>query len=231
MFATGFKFASFVSKALHNGGGTTMLVWGSGRKQVRLRAAGTKPCTNCGMERSFSVKLHYAYAHLYYLFSWITRREYLSVCDVCSRGHAMSRQDAEAGLTEDPIPFLERSGWKIGAGILAAMAALLTVMPFITANAQRPHVGDVYEALLDPRDSDVKNRYGLVRVESISDQSITLVSSREAYPDRKTVHAAFEAKRWQETAYLDRDHPFQLTPQNLEGFLRSGRVYNIWRDD
>jgi hypothetical protein len=208
-----------------------MLIWGSGRKQVRLRAAGTKPCTNCGTERSFSVLLSYSYAHLYYLFSWITRRAYLQVCDVCSKGQTIAREEAEVGLKEDPIPYLERSGWKIGAGILAALAAFLTLMPFITANAQRPHVGDVYEALLDPRDGDAKNRYGLVRVESISDQSITLVSSREAYPDRKAVHAAFEARRWKETAYLDREHPFQLTPQNLEGFLRSGRVFNIWRED
>jgi hypothetical protein len=89
-----------------------MLVWGSGRKQVRLRAAGTKSCTNCGTDRSFSVKLHYAYAHVYYLFSWITRRDYLLVCDVCSHSQTLTRPDAEAGLSEDPIPFLERSGGK-----------------------------------------------------------------------------------------------------------------------
>jgi hypothetical protein len=116
-------------------------------------------------------------------------------------------------------------------GILAGLAAMLAILPAITANARHPHVRDVYEAMLDPHDGDTANRYGLVRVESIGEKSIVLVSSKEAYADQKAVHAAFEAKRWKEPAYLDKEHPFQLPPENLEVFLRRGRVFNIWRDD
>lgn len=208
-----------------------MLIWGSGRNQVVLRSAGTRNCADCGTARPFSVRLHYAYVHLYYLFSCVTRREYVVSCDVCSRGQSLPREEAEAGLTEDPIPFTTRSGWKIGAGILACMAAGLFLLPAITANANRPHIGDVYEALLDSRSGDTTNRYGLVRIESISDKKIVLVASKEAYADQKTVHAAFEAKRWREPAYLDMAHPFELTPERLEGFVQSGRVFNIWRED
>ena len=212
-----------------------MLIWGSGGNTVRVAAVESKDCPTCGMERNFALYLQYRYAHLYYLFSWITRREYLVACDVCKRGHSVTREEMAAHLTEDPIPFLQRSGWKIGAGILGGLIGVVAlasvVMPKITENAQRPHVGDVYECTFGPQGDSAVSRYGLVRVQSVSDQAIVLVSSTESYADRKAAHDAFSAKRWKEPAYLNTDHPFEMAPTDLERFLRSGKVFNIWRED
>lgn len=211
-----------------------MLIWGSGSDSLRVRAASSKPCPTCGLERPFSLYLLYDYAHLYYLFSWVTKRVYLVACDICQRGTVVPRSDVGA-LPEDPIPALRRSGWKIGAGLLGGLLALALisglVLPRISANAQRAHVGDIYECQFDRRPGETADRYGLVRIQSVSDTAISLAASRTDYADRSQAHADFVAKRWTDPGYLDTGRPFTLTPAQLERLRQSGRVFAIWRED
>jgi hypothetical protein len=181
--------------------------------------------------RPFGLSLHYGYAHVYYLLSWVTRREYFVACDICHRGAKITRKEAEALSPADPVPTLRRSGWKIGLGVVGALVAFAAILPMITANAQRPHVGDVYECMFDAQEGDAKDRYGLVLVQAISENQVALVPSKAAYSDRKSAHEAFTTKQWRDPAFLDAAHSFNISPEQLQRFLSSGRVFNIWREN
>jgi len=211
-----------------------MLSWGSGSGSLRVRAESTRMCAICGLGRPFSLYLCYGYAHLYYLFSWVTKREYLLACDICRHGNVVPRS-AVGTLKDDPIPALRRSGWKIGAGLLGGLLAFAViggaVLPRITENARRPHVGDVYECQFDRQPGATADRYGLVRIQSVGAAGVTFVPSKADYADRAGAHADFVARRWSEPEYLDTSHPFTLTAAQLERLRGSGRVFAIWREN
>lgn len=207
-----------------------MLIWGRGSAGVRVAAAGNNDCPYCETEKPYSVYLNYRYAHLYYLFSWITQREYVRACDNCRRGKVLSRDEVKALAAVDPVPWLQRSGWMIGAGLIGACLLFAAVLPAITANARRVHVGDVYECQFDAREGDA-NRYGLLRVQALEGEHVVMVPSKEEYADRKSADAAFEARRWKEPGYLDVGHAFRMSALELEKFASSGRVIMVWRED
>jgi hypothetical protein len=207
-----------------------MLIWGSGNTGIRVCANGQRECPSCKEEKPYSIYLNYSYAHLYYLFSWITKREYISACDTCRRGKVVTRDDVKALTAVDPVPWIRRSGWMLGAGLIGACLLFAAVLPAITANAQRVHVGDVYECQFDVREGG-GNRYGLLRVQAVEGDRVVMVPSKEMYADRKSADAAFEARRWKEPNYLDAVHAFRITALELDKFAKSGKVFVIWRED
>jgi len=206
-----------------------MLIWGSGSGGLRVGAAGEGDCPHCETKKPYSIYLNYKYAHLYYLFSWITHREYIRACDNCRRGEVVRRAEAKALAPVDPIPWLRRSGWMLGAGLIGACLLFAAILPAITANAQRVHVGDVYECQFDTREGEA-NRYGLVRVQALEGENVVLVPSKEAYADRPSADAALKARRWREPNYLDTANAFRMTTAELQKFASSGRVFMIFRD-
>ncbi|HEY0781337.1 MAG TPA: hypothetical protein VGE98_02700 [Thermoanaerobaculia bacterium] len=102
-----------------------MIIWGSGGKVVDLGLTGYEHCEVCEKTRPFHVYLKYRYAHLYYIFSWVTKRQYVKACEVCGRGSELQKADVPALLPQlpasDPIPFMNRYGWLIGLSILGAL--------------------------------------------------------------------------------------------------------------
>ncbi len=48
------------------------IIWGSGGNSVDLGVTEHKHCEICERERPFATVLQYRYAHLYWVFSWIT---------------------------------------------------------------------------------------------------------------------------------------------------------------
>lgn len=87
------------------------IIWGSGGDTVDLGVAEHRHCEVCERERPFKILLRYKYAHLYWVFSWITEKRYLLLCDVCSRGWLLNTAEIEKKLPKSPIPFIHRWGW------------------------------------------------------------------------------------------------------------------------
>src|SRR5215467_13164356 len=92
-------------------GTQTMIIWGSGGDIKDLGVTEPRTCSTCDKERPFKLLLQYKYAHLYWLFRWITEKNYLLACDVCRRGWKLNTADVESKLAENPIPFMTRCGW------------------------------------------------------------------------------------------------------------------------
>ena len=57
-----------------------MIIWGSGGKSIDLGQTQTKRCETCEKDRPFKTLLNYRYAHLYYIFGWLTQKKYLLLC-------------------------------------------------------------------------------------------------------------------------------------------------------
>jgi hypothetical protein len=91
------------------------IVWGTGGDKVYLEVSPQKKfCPCCEQERYYHTSLHYRYAHLYWLFQWITEKHYYHLCEVCQRGWELDLQEGEAlekALPNNPIPFIARFGW------------------------------------------------------------------------------------------------------------------------
>jgi hypothetical protein len=94
------------------------IIWGSGGNSIDLGVVEHQHCETCERERPFRTILHYRYAHLYWVFSFLTKKEYLLLCDICSRGWTLNTAEVEKTLTKNPIPFIRQWGWTILVGLI-----------------------------------------------------------------------------------------------------------------
>jgi len=95
-----------------------MIIWGSGGDAINLGHAAQRHCETCEKEQAFATHLHYRYAHLYYLFCWVTKKQYLLACNVCRNGWVLNAKEVEASLAKHPIPFYRRYGWAVLLGLV-----------------------------------------------------------------------------------------------------------------
>jgi len=87
------------------------IVWGSGGDSVDLGVVDHRHCDTCERVRPFKTLLQYRYAHIYWVFSWVTEKKYVLVCDVCHRGWELKAKEIEKNFSKHPIPFMKRYGW------------------------------------------------------------------------------------------------------------------------
>lgn len=109
-----------------------MIIWGSGGHDIDLGQVETTRCSICEKDRPFKLHLQYRYAHLYYIFSWITEKKYLLLCDVCSRGWKLNTKEVEATFKKHPIPFMKRFGWLFLVGPLFAILLIGILGPIFS---------------------------------------------------------------------------------------------------
>lgn len=107
-----------------------ILIWGTTPKSVDLGPAGNGECGTCGQERPYRWQLQYQVNHLYYAFGFVSRKRYLRICEICSRGELQPVASLEAALGRSVIPFMERFGCLAAAGGLAAIVLLLALVGF-----------------------------------------------------------------------------------------------------
>jgi hypothetical protein len=100
-----------------------MIVWGWGRRNVELGAAGTGACAACQKEQPFKLLLSYQFFRLYWLFGMVTSKQYLRLCTVCGKGQKVEAQQVEPNFKPLPIPFMQRYGLlTFGAVVLVVVA-------------------------------------------------------------------------------------------------------------
>ena len=96
-----------------------MIIWGARSNTIDLGAIETKACPTCEKERTHRLILQYRYAHLYYIFGAVTKKQYICACEICGRGPALNSKEVESTLKKKPIPFIHRLGWTILIGLIA----------------------------------------------------------------------------------------------------------------
>ena len=106
-----------------------MIVFGSRKYLVDLGHQEAQQCTNCGQSRLFRTFLQYTSFALYWVFGVITERKYLKLCDVCSRGVEVPKDQLPSyNPTPASIPFMHRYGLLIFGGIVVGIVAFSALL-------------------------------------------------------------------------------------------------------
>ena len=129
-----------------------MLISGSGGGQSVLGAAGTHECPACGQTSSFSAVCNYEYAHLWWLCSMVTKRNYFLKCDNCQSLTPVEKSAIREQFPKDNIPFLRRRGWMIFAAIVAVIVAVIF---FESARGKQRADERFAQFIAEPRIGDV----------------------------------------------------------------------------
>jgi hypothetical protein len=156
-----------------------MIIWGSKGEAVNLGPQASRHCPTCEKERPFHVMLQYTVRHFWYVFKWVTGKQYALVCDVCQRGSQLDAKAVESKLAKSPIPFGTRWGWAFLVGLLA-IAGVFVAMDNSSRNSSReryvaaPQKGDLYvlniASLLKAPQS--KYMYAVIRVRGVRPDSV-----------------------------------------------------------
>jgi hypothetical protein len=185
-----------------------MIVWGTGGDVVQLGAAGQGECQSCERERNFRNVLAYRYAHIWYLFSWVTQKQYMTVCEACNRGFQHDSKSFEAKLGKSPIPFYRRFG---GLVLLGLIGVFVLVGILASQNAARhdvallagPQVGDRYSVDLGevvPGGFEGK-AYGVVRVSGVEGGQVTLEVPQTGYDQWRGADTDLDLPKSQASSY------------------------------
>lgn len=212
-----------------------MLIWGSGGDVVQLGNAGEAHCQICEKDRPFKNILSYRYAHLWYLFSWVTEKTYATVCDVCGRGTRHDSKQFEEKLGKSPIPFYRRFGGLFLLGLIA-VAVVFGIVASNQSNARetkliaQPQVGDLYVVDLEklvPGGFD-GHAYGVMRVASINGQQISLQVPNMGYSKLTGASRDLSSKARDESYYVAEQ--IQLPISQLQQLHDSGEIHDVSRN-
>lgn len=165
-----------------------MLVWGSGSKSVKFGNPEIKRCQTCGKDTQFRNVVEYRYAHIWYLFSWVTKKRYLSLCEICERGVELDKKQVESTLLSNPIPFQKRYGWAFLVGLIAFAIGMLVfdqerqkAADYSYLSAPQPN--DLYVTDLErlkPQSSS-PSLYGVMRVTRVDGDNVDFLIPKLGY--------------------------------------------------
>lgn len=178
----------------HAQGEYAMLIWGSGGKTVELGNAMSAHCAVCEKERTFKDVLAYRYAHIWYLFRWVTKKSYYTVCEICGRGKEHVSKAYESAHGKSAIPAFDRFGGWLLAALIAGVVVLAVVAGRQSDEREaslllQPQVGDLYSARVDKfTDGFDGLTYGIMRVASVDGQSVALEIPNSGYNKMKGVN-------------------------------------------
>ena len=156
-----------------------MIVWGAKSEVANLGPDASRHCPTCEKERPFHVVLQYTVRHIWYVFKWVTGKQYATVCEVCQRGNKLDAKTVESRLTKPAIPFGKRWGWAFLAGMLA-----IAVVFGALDDSNRGRSREAYLAAPKPGDQYIVNvasfatapsskyLYGVLRVRAVNADSI-----------------------------------------------------------
>ena len=105
-----------------------IIIWGTAGSSLDLGSRERIHCRVCGTVRPFHLVLTYEYSHLYYVFGFVSRKEYVLCCGVCQDGVLLDSKEVETGLGYSPIPFLHRFGCLTGVILVLAFIIFMALV-------------------------------------------------------------------------------------------------------
>ena len=212
-----------------------MLVWGAKSQVADLGPRRSRSCATCEKERPFHLVLRYTVRHFWYVFRWVTGKQYAEVCHVCQRGNKLDTKLVESNLAKSPIPFGERWSWAFLAGLMA-IVVMFDVFGTSSRNASReaylaaPLPGDRYivnvAGLLKKPQSEPM--YGLLRVRTVNGSSVefdapTYFYSRASGPEKDVRDGKLD-----EPGYFSLT-PIVLSKEEIARMHREHAIHSIAR--
>jgi len=214
-----------------------MLVWGSGSGYAPIGAAGAGHCANCNAVRAFNYGVNYRYAHVWYVFKWITRRAYVRLCSICDKGTDVTKAEALAGGQLPKLPGLPRWAWGIVAALIAGVA--ITAYLGIAQDKQQiaeavahPKAGDVFLLDLSEVSSDYSGHhdYGLMKVVAVAaDGAVSVLTANDAFGRLADARKELRRSDYATATRFDDDDPIALSAARLAELRDSGAIDAVRR--
>jgi hypothetical protein len=212
-----------------------MIVWGAKGEVVNLGLQASKHCPTCEKERPFRLMLQYTVRHIWYVFKWVTGKQYAVVCDVCHRGDKLDAKVVEAKLTKSPIPFGARWGWAFLAGMIA-IAAVFGALDDSNRSTSReaylaaPLKGDRYvvNAASLMKAPQSKYMYGVMRVRSVSADSIEFDAPSVSYSGASAVTKDIRNGKIDDPGYFS-PSPIVLSRDEIARIHKEHAIHSIVR--
>jgi hypothetical protein len=213
-----------------------MLIWGSKGELADLGHVETKHCETCEKERSFKLMLQYKVSHIWYLFKWVSSKQYLLLCDICHRGAKLEAKSVEPTLAKNPIPFSSRYGWTflvgfiallVGFGMFASGQSSTRDAALISApKAEDLYVVNIARFLKNPESS---NMYGVMKVRSVNADSVELAIPGVSY---SKVGGATKDASSRKTAAADYygNTTISIPISELQTMRSSGQINSVFRN-
>ncbi len=212
-----------------------MLIVGSGGDEVPLGKLEARQCPVCDHVSAFRASLIYKYFHIWFLFSWVTKRHYTAICERCNSAQPLDAQEAKKLFPKDPLSFISRNGWMVGV----ALMALIFVPGMIVQHAEKqtgteclaaPRINDIYLAELSaiegsgyPKD---KRMYGAMKLVRVDGNTLILAFSNEAIGSRYKVQTALALTS--EAAY-DMEDLQSFSKEKVQELYKQGVISEVKR--
>jgi hypothetical protein len=231
--AASVPFALRISQ--HSGGQGIMLVWGSKGVVADLGAQSTQACPTCERERPFKLALQYKLHHVWYLFKWVSNKQYMLLCDVCQRGAKLDAKQVEAKLQKNPIPFGSRFGWAFLVALIGIAIAFGAVegeqRGARTAQyVDAPRAGDLYVVnvakLLKSPETSVM--YGVMRVKTARDGQIEFDMPATAYNKVTAATKDVQNGKMSAAGYFVAQ-TLTISSADLQSLKKDGSIHSIER--
>lgn len=179
--------------------------------------------------------LQYTVRHIWYVFKWVTGKQYAVVCDVCQRGDKLDAKVVEAKLTKSPIPFGTRWGWAFLAGMIA-IAAVFGALDDSNRSTSReaylaaPLKGDRYvvNAASLMKAPQSKYLYGVMRVRSVSADSIEFDAPTVFYSGASAVIKDIRSGKIDDPGYFS-PSPIVLSRGEIARIHKEHAIHSIER--
>lgn len=219
-----------------------MIVYGSGGGQAVMGDAGKHACPSCKQDGNFSARVNYKYFHIWYLFSFLTGREYIVQCDNCGHSAGIDAATIKKQFPKDGIPFIRKRGWMLVAGVVAVFLAMGAVGSHnnskqVAAFLDAPKVNDIYLADLaaiedsgfEPGSSPTIKKgdkaYGTLKLMRVSGDELVFATSLTAFDKQSGLKKELSKLRYDTSA----DNLLTMSKKEVLDLRNKGIIVDVRR--
>lgn len=102
-------------------------IFSSGTGTINCGTVESQDCDICKRKRRFYIILEYKYWSIYWIFNFLTNKQFSMHCTICGRNWELLG-DEEPTIKEYPIPMIDRAGCLRGVIIFAIFLVLITIV-------------------------------------------------------------------------------------------------------
>jgi hypothetical protein len=209
--------------------------WGASSALAQVGDSEVMHCSHCDADTYWSTMVAYTVRHVYWLFRWTTNRNFYRQCGSCLGVEHLEDQAVPQQAAKAAIPFMDRRGWTIGAGVIASLFGLGTIAAAQDASQNRtfllaPHAGDVYEVdlarMMDKPDAPVM--IAAMRVVGVQQDAVEVEIANLYYEDRRGVDRDMSERKTQYPGYY-RSERLKLDKAALNRLQAEGTILDVVR--
>ena len=174
-------------------------------------------------------------SHVWYIFKWMSEKQYAVVCDVCHRGEKLATQAVEAKQGKPKIPGTSSRAWIFVVAVLACMVAYAAVVG--PRDAERdaaylaaPQKGDLYLANLSSLQQRPQSleMYGVLRVRSVDGDRVEFDTPAVAYEKMSRAQKDLRSGKLTDASYFA-GAPLVLPRSDVAALHKHGVVRSVER--